>query len=247
MTVVRVHQADRSFTSLSDAAMPPIAAERASAAAGPPSTPPETSTLDAATSSVKSVSIRGKKRTAANVDSPSTTRSAKRSKGPQSKQAGSQTRSTETLEYEVEEHSYAESHIEIVRGKQSSRGQAADDLAEKVRKPTSSGRKKTKSHRKGALKKVESEDGDEDEDEENPSADSEVEEDNNKKVKRKRKTKEEKEAEAMPLATRSSGLRMFVGAHVSAAKGPYQTRCSFDVCNSFFTMIGVDKLNVHLN
>ena len=39
------------------------------------------------------------------------------------------------------------------------------------------------------------------------------------KPRRKRKTKEEKEAEAMPLAARSAGLRMFVGAHVSAAKG----------------------------
>ena len=39
------------------------------------------------------------------------------------------------------------------------------------------------------------------------------------KVSRKRKTKEEKEAEAMPLRARTPGLRMFVGAHVSAAKG----------------------------
>jgi AP endonuclease-1 len=37
--------------------------------------------------------------------------------------------------------------------------------------------------------------------------------------KRKRKTKEEKEAEAMPLAARTTGLRMFVGAHTSIAKG----------------------------
>ncbi|KAL8659563.1 MAG: hypothetical protein Q9226_000344 [Calogaya cf. arnoldii] len=40
-----------------------------------------------------------------------------------------------------------------------------------------------------------------------------------KKAKGKRKTKEEKEAEAMPLAARSTGLRMFIGAHVSGAKG----------------------------
>ncbi|KAL9630080.1 MAG: hypothetical protein Q9164_006594, partial [Protoblastenia rupestris] len=44
-------------------------------------------------------------------------------------------------------------------------------------------------------------------------------EDNEKKTKRKRKTKEEKEAEAMPLAARANGLRMFIGAHVSCAKG----------------------------
>ena len=40
-----------------------------------------------------------------------------------------------------------------------------------------------------------------------------------KKEKRKRKTKEEKEAEAMPIAARTTGLRMFIGAHVSSAKG----------------------------
>lgn len=39
------------------------------------------------------------------------------------------------------------------------------------------------------------------------------------KVKRKRKTKEEKEAEMLPLAARTQGLRMFVGAHVSMAGG----------------------------
>lgn len=39
------------------------------------------------------------------------------------------------------------------------------------------------------------------------------------KPSRKRKTKEEKEAEAMPLAVRTKGFRMFIGAHVSAAKG----------------------------
>ena len=44
-------------------------------------------------------------------------------------------------------------------------------------------------------------------------------EDTPKKIKRRRKTKEEKEAEAMPLATRTVGLQMFIGAHVSAAKG----------------------------
>lgn len=37
---------------------------------------------------------------------------------------------------------------------------------------------------------------------------------------RKRKTKEEKISEIMPLAARTNGLKMFVGAHVSSAKGP---------------------------
>jgi AP endonuclease 1 len=38
-------------------------------------------------------------------------------------------------------------------------------------------------------------------------------------VKRKRKTQAEKEAEAMPLAARTTGLKMYVGAHTSIAKG----------------------------
>ena len=40
-----------------------------------------------------------------------------------------------------------------------------------------------------------------------------------KKTRRRRKTQEEKEAEAMPLAARTQGLRMFIGAHVSIATG----------------------------
>lgn len=39
------------------------------------------------------------------------------------------------------------------------------------------------------------------------------------KVKKKRKTKEEKEAEAMPLAARTAGHKLFIGAHVSSAGG----------------------------
>jgi AP endonuclease-1 len=45
-----------------------------------------------------------------------------------------------------------------------------------------------------------------------------------KKITRKRKTKAEKEAEMAPLAARTQGLRMFVGAHVSAAKGWFAFR-----------------------
>jgi hypothetical protein len=39
------------------------------------------------------------------------------------------------------------------------------------------------------------------------------------KPKRKRKTAEEKAAEAMPLAARTLGGKLFIGAHVSSAKG----------------------------
>ena len=59
--------------------------------------------------------------------------------------------------------------------------------------------------------------------------DDEAEEEVPKKPKRHRKTKEEKEAEAMPLAARTNGLRMFIGAHVSCAKGLYRTAaCSYN-------------------
>lgn len=47
-----------------------------------------------------------------------------------------------------------------------------------------------------------------------------------KPAKKGKKTKEEKELEDMPLAARTQGLRMFVGAHVSAAKGQFPVRLS---------------------
>ncbi|KAJ5653709.1 Endodeoxyribonuclease IV [Penicillium lividum] len=42
-------------------------------------------------------------------------------------------------------------------------------------------------------------------------------------AKRVKKTKEQKESEAMPLLPRTQGLKMFVGAHVSAAKGVFNS------------------------
>jgi AP endonuclease 1 len=42
-----------------------------------------------------------------------------------------------------------------------------------------------------------------------------------KKVKKKRKTKAEKAAEAMPLAPRTIGHKLFIGAHVSASGGKH--------------------------
>ena len=42
-----------------------------------------------------------------------------------------------------------------------------------------------------------------------------------KKTKQKRKTKEEKAAERMPLAPRTFGHKLFIGAHVSASGGQY--------------------------
>lgn len=49
--------------------------------------------------------------------------------------------------------------------------------------------------------------------------DQELDEKPKRKTANKRKTKQEKEADMAPLAARATGLRMFVGAHVSAAKG----------------------------
>ena len=45
-----------------------------------------------------------------------------------------------------------------------------------------------------------------------------------KKVKKKRKTKEEKEAEAMPLAVRTVGHKLYIGAHVSSSGGQFCLR-----------------------
>jgi AP endonuclease-1 len=50
-----------------------------------------------------------------------------------------------------------------------------------------------------------------------------------KPVKKARKSKKDQEAEAMPLAVRTQGLRMFVGAHVSAAKGQYSNGMCFNL------------------
>lgn len=60
-----------------------------------------------------------------------------------------------------------------------------------------------------------------------------------KKAKRKRKTKEEKEAEAMPLAARTPGLKLFLGAHVSSAKGSSHAQSS--TCRTC-TYIGSSRL-----
>jgi AP endonuclease-1 len=62
-----------------------------------------------------------------------------------------------------------------------------------------------KAKRKTAKKAVKDESGDEGEKKE--------------KVTKKRKTKEEKEAEAMPIAARTVGHKLFIGAHVSSAGG----------------------------
>lgn len=66
---------------------------------------------------------------------------------------------------------------------------------------------------KGKRRKLKVED---EEDEAIFSGDDEVVE---KKAKKTRKTKGQKTAEAMPIATRTIGHKLFIGAHVSAAGG----------------------------
>lgn len=53
-----------------------------------------------------------------------------------------------------------------------------------------------------------------------------------KKVVRKRKTKEEKEAEAMPLAARTVGHKLYIGAHVSGSGGQITIHTSIRLCSS---------------
>jgi hypothetical protein len=56
-----------------------------------------------------------------------------------------------------------------------------------------------------------------------------------KPVKKKRKTKEEKEAEAMPLASRTVGHKLFIGAHVSSAGVSISIySCIARTCNDYY-------------
>ena len=70
-------------------------------------------------------------------------------------------------------------------------------------------------------------------------------EEDRKQIKRKRKTKEEKEAEAMPLASRTSGLQMFIGAHVSCAKGQSETLASVLSLPDWMELIFLRITGVH--
>ncbi len=83
-------------------------------------------------------------------------------------------------------------------------------------------------------KKVKQEEAEEEEEEEGP-----------KKIKRKRKTKEEKEAEAMPLASRTNGLQMFIGAHVSCAKGQSETLAPVSYLLDAIKLISLNISGVH--
>ena len=79
-----------------------------------------------------------------------------------------------------------------------------EDLPVETTKPEVSGRRKPGKKPKGT---------------EDTEADIGEDEDTPVKSKRRRKTKEEKDAEMMPLAARTVGLKMYVGAHTSMAGG----------------------------
>ena len=49
-----------------------------------------------------------------------------------------------------------------------------------------------------------------------------------KRAKKKRKTKKQKAAEVMPLASRTVGHKLFIGAHVSASGGQYRCETSYN-------------------
>lgn len=100
--------------------------------------------------------------------------------------------------------------VSPIKIKRKRKGQGERETQDEVKEPlTDEGTPKT-TKRKRQAKQEKAEDEEEDEVGEEVSP---------KKVKRKRKTKEEKEAEAMPIAARTVSLRMYVGAHVSSAKG----------------------------
>jgi len=112
------------------------------------------------------------------------------------KTASNGTRGTKRkLKQEVEEEEEDESEEEIVPIKRTRQSRAV-----KVDQPISPPPKKATKSKK-------------------PVEDTEEPETTKPKVVRKRKTKEEKEAEEMPLAARTVGHKLFIGAHVSAAGG----------------------------
>ena len=66
------------------------------------------------------------------------------------------------------------------------------------------------------------------------------------KIRRARKTKEEKEAEAMPLMARTAGLRMYIGAHVSCAKGStYFAICLWSIADVYISAVELSNIGIN--
>lgn len=66
-----------------------------------------------------------------------------------------------------------------------------------------------------------------------------------KPAKKKRKTKEEKEAENMPVAARTVGHKLYIGAHVSSAGGqcPFELLDSIHICLQRKPLLSVPTYN----
>lgn len=94
---------------------------------------------------------------------------------------------------------------ELNNGPTSKKRKLKAEVTTRIEEDATEGAPKPK--RKAVKKTIKEDSGDEDE----------------KKVSRKRKTKEEKEAEEMPLAARTVGHKLYIGAHVSSAGGVQNT------------------------
>lgn len=119
---------------------------------------------------------------------------------------------TQKVKLEVKEEEEDQvNEVSPIKFKRKRKGLGEEETGKEVREPLTDERAPKTTKRKRQTKQERA--GEEEEE------DRVGEEGSPKKLKRKRKTKEEKEAEAMPLAARTTSLRMYIGAHVSGAKG----------------------------
>ncbi|KAI9696146.1 MAG: hypothetical protein M1820_008287 [Bogoriella megaspora] len=158
-------------------------------------------------------SSQSRKRKVVDVEEEPLEKRTKRARSTKKKGAESATLETEEIEQVVTETPRKRGRVRRETKEVKVKAEADTNLTEEVDGETE-GEVKTapKRAQKPTKAKVKTEIDKEEFKEEQEGAEVKV-------TKKKRKTKEEKEAEAMPLAARTLGHRMFVGAHVSAAGG----------------------------
>ena len=155
-----------------------------------------------------SVKSTGRPKSKVEVTESTTTERKEDLAGPSETKSEAKKKATKTLELEEDSRIKNEKPPEDTPGRRYTKvDQVAEATTKKVKEDSSSPSKKKTKTKKKVIETIDQEE-EEELDAEAP-----------KKTPRKRKTKEEKEAEAMPLAARTSGLRMFIGAHVSIATG----------------------------
>ena len=156
-----------------------------------------------------SIKSTGRPKSKAEVTESTATERKEDLASPSKKQSEAKKKATENLELEVDSRVKNEKTPKYTpRRRYTKADQVAEATTKEIKEDLSSpSKKKTKTKTK-VLETIDQEKQEEQLDAEAP-----------KKTPRKRKTKEEKEAEAMPLAARTSGLKMFIGAHVSIATG----------------------------